>query len=428
MPSPTEQLPTTENVRATRRSFPSSLVTTTPLECHERLSNEHGIPVLLKYEDEQTVRSYKVRGAAARMLSLSPDQLARGVVCASAGNHAQGVAACCNMLGREGTVFMPRTTPRQKIDATQRRGNGHVTIRLEQDKFDDTAEVAQAFARERKATYIHPFDDWKVIEGQGTVALEIAEQMAQFRRKLGAVVVPVGGGGLMAGTLLVVREIHPDAIVFGVEPKGAACMAASVREGHPVKLPSVDTFVDGAAVAQPGERTFSVVAAAVRDGRARLLTVSNNRLCASMADLLQIDGRVTEPAGALSVAALGQVVPQVHDGAVVSIISGGNLDMRRMPKILENAELHRRTKIFVKVTLPDRPGALLEMLAAASDVLPRINICYMQFDEDEENGGTPPLIVGFQSKEGTPDVITKLLEALRVARFHIEELKGKPTG
>ncbi|MDD4319540.1 MAG: pyridoxal-phosphate dependent enzyme [Candidatus Peribacteraceae bacterium] len=428
MHSTAEQRPTTDEMRATRRSFPPSLVVTTPLECHERLSQEHGVPVFLKGEDRQTVRSYKVRGAAAKMLSLTEEELRRGIVCASAGNHAQGVAACCNMLERPGTVFMPRTTPLQKIEATQRRGNGHVDIRLEGDAFDETAQNALSFAGEHAATYIHPFDDWKVIEGQGSVALEIAEQVERQRLKLAAVIVPVGGGGLMAGTVLALRETHPDTLIVGVEPAGAACMAAAVAEGHPVTLPAVDAFVDGAAVARAGERPFAVVAEAIRAGRARLLTVSNNRLSASMADLLQMDGRVTEPAVALSVAALDAVASRTRDGVVTCVVSGGNLDMRRMPKILQHAELHRRTTVFLQVTLPDRPGALQEMLATAADVLPRVNICYMRFDDDEGNGGSPPLTVGFQSKEGKPEDITLLVDTLKNARFHIRELSCKPAG
>jgi threonine dehydratase len=336
-----ESTGTFAGVRAARAAYPPDLVIRTPLRHNEELSLEHGIPLRLKLENEQTVRSYKVRGAAWRLLSLPHGLLRRGVVCASAGNHAQGVATCCNLLGIEGTVFMPCSTPRQKIDATKRRGNGHVTIRVEGTCFDETAERARTFTDEHGATLIHPFDDWRIIEGQGTVALEIMEEMERLRRKLAAVIVPVGGGGLLAGTVLALRN-HPDIAIYGVEPEGAACMAASVHAGHPVKLESVDAFVDGAAVAQPGDRPFEVVQEAVSGGRVKLLTVSNSRVCDSIAHLFQIDGVLAEPAGALSVAALEQVGPQVRrEGDIVSIISGGNLDMRRIAAILEQAELYR---------------------------------------------------------------------------------------
>lgn len=421
-----EAVPTLADVRSTRDHFPPALVEQTPLELHSRLSDQHGIPVFLKGEDRQSIRSYKVRGAAAKILSLTSEELERGVVCASAGNHAQGVAACCNFLKERGTIFMPRTTPLQKIDATRRWGNGHVEICLEGDTFDETARVTGAYSEEKRATYVHPFDDWKVIEGQGTVALEIAEQWRKTRQKLSIVIVPVGGGGLLAGTITVLKETNPDVEIIGVEPRGAASMAASIRAGKPVKIPDLDTFVDGAAVAEPGARPFAIISEAIREGRVRLVSVDNNLLCESMADLLQFEGRVTEPAGALSVAALEHAASTHREGAIVSVISGGNLDMRRMPKILEHAELHRRTKVFLEITLPDRPAALREMLNAASEATKGINICYIQFDEDEENGTSPTLHVGFQTKAGNASDIDRLLEILDARGYHFRSLPGKP--
>ncbi|MFA6523519.1 MAG: pyridoxal-phosphate dependent enzyme [Candidatus Peribacteraceae bacterium] len=336
----TESTGTFAGVRAARDAFPPDLVSRTRLKLNE--SEELERTLLLKLENEQTVRSYKVRGAAWKLLSLPRELLRRGAVCASAGNHAQGFAACCNLLGMQGMVFVPEPTTDQKKLATRRRGNGCVEIRVEGAYYDETAAIAQAYAREREAAFIHPFDDWRVIEGQGTVALEIAEEMERTGRTLEAVVVPVGGGGLLAGTILTLKHTNPDAVIFGVEPEGAACMAASVAAGEPVHLKHVDTFVDGAAVARPGDRPFSIVSDAVREGRVKLLTVPNIHVVAAMHRLLQIDGVIAEPAGALSVAAIDRIMPDLDGkGDVVSIISGGNIDFERMKEVFRLIERHR---------------------------------------------------------------------------------------
>jgi threonine dehydratase len=424
-----ESVPTAEEMRDVRAAFPPSLVVTTPLERHERLSNAIKRTLCIKGEDVQTVRSYKVRGATATCLALTDEERNQGIGCASAGNHAQGVAANCATFAMDGTVFMPRTTPRQKIEATERRGKGRVEIRLEGDTFDETAAYAYAHMRDHGITSIHPFDDWNVIKGQGTVAVEISDQMRDMREKIGAVIVPVGGGGLLAGTVLALRASHPDTLIVGVEPDGAASMAAAVRAGKPVTLPKVDSFVDGAAVMRVGDRPFRVVQDAVREGRVRLMTVSKGFLCATMADLIQIDGRITEPAGALSIAAAATVADHAPDGAIVSIVSGNNLDMRRMPKILQHADLYRRTKAYVQVTLPDRPRALQSMLDAVGDELDPLNICFLSFDDEKQQNGDPPATyIGFESKAGRSRDIDALLHALRARcpDFAVRELDHKP--
>ncbi len=320
---------------------------------------------------------------------------------------------------------MPRITPTQKIEATRNHGGQWMNIRLEGDTFDETARLTHQFCEETGATLIHPFDDLKVIEGQGTVSLEISNQMREMRRRLGAVITAVGGGGLLAGTILTMRETNPDALIIGVEPEGADCMAQSIAAGHPFTLPHIDTFVDGAAVARPGDLTFEIVSQAIAEGRVRLLKISKNQLCATMADMLQIDGIIAEPAGALSVAALEQVVPWTDDD-VVSVISGGNFDMRRMPKILQHADLYRRTKVFVSIILPDRPRALAELLQHLDPALEDLNICYMNYDDEPSVGNEFPLTVGFESKHGKAEEIQALVAALDAHNYSYRELSEKP--
>jgi len=427
----TPHSPTPDEIHATRRELPSALISETPLALSARLSDSLGSPVYIKDEGQQKVRSYKGRGSAAKMLSLSAEERARGVVCASAGNHAQGVASACNYFHARGTIFMPAITPPQKIDATQRHGNGFVDIVLHGDKYDEAAQQAHAFAEERGAAFLHPFDDWDVIRGQGTVGAEIAEQVNTLREDLRAVLVPVGGGGLMAGTILALEHSHPRTQVIGVEPAGAACMTESLKAGHPVTLGTVDTFVDGAAVARPGEKPFSVVSRAVRDGRARLMTVSNGLLAATMVDLYQIDGKITEPAGALSIAALEQVKGEVA-GTKVCILSGTNFDMNRNQSVLEHAKLHRRTKAYLGIHLPNRPQALRQMLNDLGGVLEAVNITYTHFDAVQSNGD-PSLVLGLESKKGNPKDIDILLQTLtslshegQNPRYPFQVLSGKP--
>lgn len=415
----------------TRSELPPELIQKTPLVQSQRLSDMIGSPVSIKDEGQQRVRSYKGRGSAAKMISLSEEERERGVVCASAGNHAQGVAAACNHFKTRGTIFMPTVTPQQKIDATQRHGNGFVDIALHGDTFDQAAHQAHAFAQAQHAEYLHPFDDWDVIRGQGTVGAEIAEEVETMRGKLHTVLVPVGGGGLMAGTLLALERNHPETQVIGVEPAEAASMTASLKAKHPIALDAIDTFVDGAAVARPGEKPFSVIYRAVQEGRARMLTVSKGQLCATMSDLFQIDGALTEPAGALSIAALDQIRSETT-GMTVCILSGTNFDMRRIPSVLEYAALHRRTKVYLGVHLPNRPQALREMLDKVGAVLSTVNITYMHFDTAEANGD-PSLLLGVESKEGNPRDIDTLLQTLHSmrddasnARYPFQELSRKP--
>ncbi len=413
-PMNSPHLPTAEEIWQTRSQLPPDLIRETPLLHAERLSALQGNPVYIKDEGQQKVRSYKGRGSAAKMLALTEEQRQQGVVCASAGNHAQGVAAACNYFQTRGTIFMPTITPQQKIDATQRHGNGFTDITLHGDTFDETASEARRYAEEHHAAFLHPFDDWDVIRGQGTVGAEIAKQAAEMRMDLKAVLLPVGGGGLMASTILALKDSHPDTQIIGAEPQEAASMSASLEAGEPVTLPTMDTFVDGAAVARPGDRPFSVISKAVAEGRARMVTVSKGLLCATMADLFQVDGMLTEPAGALSIAALDHVNHEI-DGAIACVLSGTNFDIQRFQSILEYAALHRRTKVYLGIHLPNRPAALREMLDALGSLLDAVNITFINFDTDQTNGD-PSLHIRFESKTGEPRDINTLLNQLRAMK------------
>ncbi len=339
--------------RSLRGLFPP-----TPLMRNDHLSERFGAEIWLKREDLSPVRSYKIRGAFNAMrkrLAAAPDQ--GRFVCASAGNHAQGVAFACRHFGVEGTIFMPVTTPRQKIDKTRIFGGGSVTIRLTGDYFDQTLAAAETYCREAGAHFLSPFDDPDVIEGQATVAAEILEQLG------GApdlVVLPVGGGGLSSGVLryFAARGLKVPARL--IEPAGGASLAAALEAGAPVRLRRVNSFVDGAAVAQIGARPFEHLRA-IDPGH--VLSVPEDRLCITLLEMLNVEGIVLEPAGALSVDALGDLAPQIAGRRVVCVTSGGNFDFERLPEVKERAQRHAGRKKYFILRLPQRPGALRDFLA-----------------------------------------------------------------
>ncbi len=329
----------------------------TPLQRNAHLSARFGAEIWLKREDLSPVRSYKLRGAfnAMRKALARPDPPGR-FVCASAGNHAQGVAWVCRHFGVAGVIFMPVTTPRQKIDKTRMFGGDRVEIRLTGDYFDDTLKAAQVFCAEAGARFLAPFDDADVIEGQAGIAVEILEAMPQ---PPDLVVLPVGGGGLAAGIVPVFRAAAPATAFRFVEPAGGASLAAALAAGGPVTLPRVDGFVDGAAVARVGEITFARLAGV---DPAHVLAVPEDRLCLTMLEMLNVEGIVLEPAGALSVDALGELVPEIAGRRVVCVTSGGNFDFERLPEVKERAQRHAGTKKYFILRLPQRPGALREFL------------------------------------------------------------------
>ena len=386
-----------------------------PLEYSERLSAATGAEVWLKREDLQPVRSYKLRGAYNFIASLSVEERANGVVCASAGNHGQGVAFTCRRLGVQGQIVIPRTTPRQKRERIQALGGDSARLVVEGHNYDEAAEAAAALAEREGAILVPPFDHPKVIAGQATVGLEILEQ-------LGAppdlVVVPVGGGGLCAGTALAMAGASPRPRVVGVEPAGAASMRAALDAGGPVTLPSVDSFVDGAAVRRVGGHTYELVSQLVDE----VLTVEEGSVCTTMLELYQRDGIIAEPAGALSVAALSEVVKVAAGSHVVCIVSGGNNDVSRYGEIVERSLVHEGLKHYFLVEFPQEPGALrgfLDKVLGPSD-----DITLFEYVK-KNNREIGPALVGIEIVD-TAD-LAPLLERMAASSLQIERLSaGSP--
>ncbi len=361
----------------------------TPLQRNDRLSAATGATVYLKREDLQPVRSYKLRGAYNLMAQLGEQQRTTGVVCASAGNHAQGVALSCQLLGIHGTVYLPRTTPRQKRDRIAELGLGQLTIRLIGDTYDDASLAAAAHAKETGAILIPAFDDPRIIAGQGTVAAELAAQLGGLPDVL---VLPVGGGGLLAGAVAWIDGQSFDGRLVGAEPAGAASMRAAIGTGGPTALAHIDTFIDGAAVQQVGAATFAQVQPAVEAGSLELIDVAEGRVCSEMLAIYQTDGIISEPAGALAAAALDQL-GDLAGKTVVCILSGGNNDVSRYPEILERSLIHEGLKHYFLVSFPQEPGALRRFLDEALG--PDDDIVLFEYVK-RSNRETGPALVGLE--------------------------------
>ena len=342
----------------------------TPLSKNLRLSRDYEADIYLKREDLQNVRSYKVRGAYNKIASLSTSERKKGVVCASAGNHAQGVAYACHLLGIRGTIFMPSTTPKQKVEQVEMFGEQQVEIVLRGDTFDDAKRLAEAYAEEKGSPTIHPFDDPKVIEGQGTVGLEI---LRSCDRPIDYLFLPVGGGGLAAGVSGVFFHLSPKTKIIGVEPAGAPSMGASIEAGKRLELDIIDKFVDGAAVCQVGKITFDICQRTLTD----CITVDEGEACQTILSLYNKDAIVVEPAGSLAIAALRQYRDKIKGKTVVAVVSGSNNDISRMEEIKERALLHSGLKHYFLVNFPQRAGALKEFVV---EVLgPDDDITYFQY-------------------------------------------------
>ncbi|MEM6763019.1 MAG: threonine ammonia-lyase IlvA [Pseudomonadota bacterium] len=335
-----------------------ALMTPTPLQKNAYLSERYGATIYLKREDLTPVRSYKLRGAANFFRkALSRDPSLKHFVCASAGNHAQGFAYVVDHYGVSGTVFMPTTTPSQKINKTRTFGGNNVTVELIGDTFDQSYAAARAFSDDKGATFVPPFDHPDIIEGQASVSLEILSALADPPDVL---VLPVGGGGLAAGAVQVFSALAPQTEIVFVEPAGAPSFQQSLVAGRRVKLDKIDTFVDGAAVAEIGEHNFEVLA---DRHPAQVIIVPEDRLCETIVEMLNIEGIVLEPAGALEIDALRSLPPERLKGRrVVCITSGGNFDFERLPEVKERALRAAGLKKYFILRLPQRPGALREFL------------------------------------------------------------------
>ena len=327
----------------------------TPLQRNDHLSDRYKADIWLKREDLSPVRSYKLRGAFNAMRKVLQDGPGTTrFVCASAGNHAQGVAFMCRHFGVEGVIFMPVTTPQQKIGKTEKFGGDAVSIRLTGDYFDDTLAAAQAYCQETNGHFLSPFDDEDVIEGQASVAVEIEAQMGQWPDRI---IMPVGGGGLSSGVCSYVAD---RAAINLVEPEGGACLAAALAAGGPVRLDHVNTFADGAAVAQIGTRTFERLRGIDPNN---VLSICEDRLCTTMLEMLNIEGIVLEPAGALAVDALKDMGEAIRGKTVVCVTSGGNFDFERLPEVKERAQRYSGVKKYFVLRMPQRPGALRDFLS-----------------------------------------------------------------
>ncbi len=334
------------------------LFSATPLLRNDHLSQRYDADIWLKREDLTPVRSYKLRGAFNAMRKVrARNSSQKDFVCASAGNHAQGMAFACRHFGVSGTIFMPVTTPQQKIEKTRMFGGDSVRIELTGDYFDQTLAAAQAYCADRKAHFLSPFDDPDVIEGQSTVGVEILDQLG---RPPDLVVLPVGGGGLASGVTGYMRDVAATVDFKFVEPLGGASLMAALREGGPVKLPRVNSFVDGAAVAQLGAHTFRMLSWVERRD---VLLAPEDRICVTMLEMLNVEGIVLEPAGALSVDVLPEIADEIRGKTVVCVTSGGNFDFERLPEVKERAQRYAGLKKYFILRMPQRPGALREFLS-----------------------------------------------------------------
>lgn len=363
------------------------VVKETPLQYINSLSKFFEANIYLKREDLQVVRSYKLRGAYNMISSLDRSVLNKGVVCASAGNHAQGFAYSCNELGVKGVVFMPKITPKQKIKQTKMFGNGYIEIVLTGDTFDDCAQAAIQYTEENGMTFIPPFDDLRIIEGQGTIGMEILKQAPHIN--IDYIFIPVGGGGLCSGVGAYLKEHSPNTKVIAVEPEGAPCLKAALQAGHPVSLANIDKFVDGAAVKRVGDITYSICSEVVDD----VCLVPEGEACSTILKLYNENAIVVEPAGALSISALNHYASEIRGKNVVCIVSGSNNDIDRMQEIKERSLIFERLKHYFIIRFPQRANALKDfvnkVLGEHDDV---VRFEYMKKNE-KENG---PALVGIE--------------------------------
>jgi threonine dehydratase len=410
--SPEQAMPVLHYEDAARRLLP--VVNRTPLQWNANLSRKYQCNVYLKREDLQVVRSYKLRGAYNMISSLPADQLQRGVVCASAGNHAQGFAFSCRKLGIKGVVFMPVITPKQKIHQTKMFGETFIDIHLVGDTFDDCATAAKEFTVAHGMTFIPPFDDYRIIEGQATVGIEIL----QDKPDVDFLFVPIGGGGLCAGVGSYFKKTSPHTRIVGLEPEGAPSMKSALAAGHPVTLPEIDRFVDGAAVKRVGDLTFAICQQVLDD----ISLVPEGKICTSILRLYNEDAIVVEPAGAMSIAALDEYADAIRGKNVVCIVSGSNNDIDRMQEIKERSLQYEGLKHYFLISFAQRPGALKEFVnnvLGPTDDITRFE--YMQ-KTNKENG---PALVGIELRSS--DDYERLLDRMHAYQIRFTELNKNDT-
>ena len=372
----------------------------TPFKKNDNLSDTYQANVFLKREDLQMVRSYKIRGAYNKIRSIAPENMKNGIVCASAGNHAQGVAFSCSKLKIMGSIFMPTTTPKQKIEQVRMFGKEFIEIVLTGDTFDAANAAAIAYAKENDKTFIPPFDDPKVMEGQGTIGKEILEQSDV---KLDYIFVPIGGGGLASGLGSYIRQMSPDTKIIGVEPGGAPCMKAAIEAGEVVELEHIDKFVDGAAVKKAGALTYQVCREVLDD----IIVVPEGAVCTTIIQMYNKSALVVEPAGALASAALRFYADKIKGKNVACIVSGSNNDITRMEEIREKSLLYEGLKHYFIVTFPQKSG---EIVSFINDVIgPKDDLVYIQYIKKTNKNFGPALIgIELSAKEDFDALIQRL--------------------
>lgn len=386
----------------------------TPFQYLERYSNEFNAQVYTKREDLQQVRSFKIRGAYNKIVSLNEQDRIKGIVCASAGNHAQGFAYSCQSLNLKGIVFMPVPTPKQKIDQVHMFGGNNVDIRLVGDTYDDAYTAALHFQQQNDAIFIHPFDDVDVIEGQATIGLEILTQLDQ---PLDYLFVPVGGGGLISGILTVFKSRSPHTKIIGVEPDGAPSLQTSLRHKHNTRLPKIDKFVDGAAVQRVGDICYEVCKDLLDD----CISVPEGKICQEILELYNKEGIVAEPAGAIALAALGMYTDKLDGKRVGTLLCGGNNDITRTQEIKERALLFAQLKHYFIVRFPQRAGALKEFV---TEILgPNDDITFFEYSK-KNNRENAPAVVGVQLKSAQD--FSPLVERMKSHGFYGDYLNEKP--
>ena len=355
----------------------------TPFQKNNNLSDRYDAEVFLKREDLQMVRSYKIRGAYNKIRSLAPKVLKYGIVCASAGNHAQGVAFSCNKLQIMGSIYMPVTTPKQKIEQVRMFGKEYIDIVLTGDTFDAANAAAIEYAKKSGKTFIPPFDDEKIIEGQGTIGYEI---LSQSKQPLDYIFVPIGGGGLASGLGAYIRQMSPSTKIIGVEPAGAPCMKTAIEKGEVVELEHIDKFIDGAAVKKAGQKTYAICKEVLDD----IITVPEGAVCTSIIQLYNKSAIVVEPAGALSIAALRFYADEIKGKRVACIVSGSNNDITRMEEIREKSLIYEGLKHYFIVSFPQKSGAVLSFIR---DIIgPTDDLVYIQYIRKTNKEEGPALI------------------------------------
>ena len=386
----------------------------TPLNRNINLSSQYECTILLKREDLQVVRSYKLRGAYNLISSTPKELLSDGVVCASAGNHAQGVAFSCNMLKIKGRIYMPATTPKQKVNQVRMFGKEYVEVVLIGDTFDDSFAEAIKYSKENKQLFVPPFDNEKIVEGQATVALEILED---FTEKIDYIFVPIGGGGLASGIISYFKAISPDTKIIGVEPAGAPAMATSIKNNKNVTLDQIDKFVDGAAVKRVGDLNLAIC----KDSLDDIILVPEGKVCSTIIRLYNEEAIVVEPAGALTISALDSYKDKIKGKNVVCVVSGSNNDLARMDEIRNRSLLYEGLKHYFIINFPQRAGALREFL---DEVLgPNDDITQFEYTKKtvKEYG---PALVGIELKQ--KEDYEPLLERMNKKKFEYTEINTDP--